>query len=324
MKVVLPGGSGQIGTSLAREFFGRGDEVVVLSRTPQEQPWKTVIWDARTLGPWVEEINGADVVVNLVGRKVHCRYTPPHRREMLESRVDSTRVLAQAIVSVATPPSVWLQASTATIYAHRYDAANDEADGVIGGNEPGVPASWRNSVDIAQAWEAAATAFMLPKTRLVLMRSAMVMSPARGGIFDVLLRLVRVGLGGRAGSGNQYMSWIHDKDFARAIFWAIEHSELSGPVNFASPHPLTNDAFMKALRKAWGISIGLPAAHWMVELGALWMQTESELVLKSRRVVPRKLLESGFSFHYPEWPAAARNLCCAWEAVTHARDADPG
>jgi len=240
MKIVIPGGSGQVGTLLARTFVADGHEAVVLSRRPDRSVARAVGWDAKSMGTWVEEIDGADVVVNLAGRSVNCRYGRANRKAILDSRVDSTRVVGKAIAKVERPPRVWLQASTATIYSHRYEGANDEVDGILGGNEKNAPATWRFSIDVAKAWEEAAREVELPRTRLVLLRSAMTMSPDRGGIFDVLLGLVRRGLGGTCGDGRQYVSWIHEQDFVRAIYWLIEHNEMAGPVNLASPQPLTN------------------------------------------------------------------------------------
>lgn len=316
MKIVIPGGTGQVGALLARSFHARGDEVVVLSRAPARAPWRTVPWDAVSVGPWAHELEGADVVINLAGRNVNCRYTPENRRAIMDSRVRSTRAVGAAIARAQRPPRVWLQASTATIYAHRYDAPNDEASGIIGGAEPGAPPGWRFSIAVARAWEQAALAAHTPHTRTVLLRSAMVMSPDRGGIFDTLLRLARFGLGGPAGDGRQYVSWLHDEDFVRAIDWLIAHDELSGPVNLAAPEPLPYEAFMRALRQAWGMPVGLPATRWMVELGAWLLRTESELPLKSRRVAPARLLESGFAFRWPTWPEAARELCRRWRHGT--------
>ncbi len=224
----------------------------------------------------------------------------------------STRILGEAIAHASRPPQVWLQASTATIYAHRYDAPNDEATGVLGGSEPNASSTWRFSIDVAMAWERALNNAVTPHTRKVLMRSAMIMSPDRGGIFDALLRLVRFGLGGRVGNGRQYVSWIHDQDFARAVVWLIEHAELSGAVNLASPNPMPYAEFMRTLRAAWGIPFGLPATRWMLEIGAFFLRTESELVLKSRRVIPARLLQSGFAFQFPTWVEAARDLCTRW------------
>jgi uncharacterized protein (TIGR01777 family) len=312
MKIVIPGGSGQVGTLLAKAFSQDGNDVVVLSRQPRSAPWRVVGWDAETLGAWAAEIDGADVVINLAGRSVNCRYNAKNRRQIVESRVNATRAVGKAIAKAARPPRVWLQASTATIYAHRYDAPNDETTGVVGGSEVGAPDTWRFSVHVAKAWEQACNAFALPQTRKVLLRSAMTMSPDAGGIFDVLLGLVRRGLGGTSGDGRQFVSWIHDQDFIRAVYWLIHRPELAGPINLASPNPLPNAAFMRILRDAWGTGIGLPATRWMLEMGAFFMRTETELVLKSRWVVPRRLLESGFEFQFPQWTEAASDLCRRW------------
>ena len=312
MKVVIPGGAGQVGTLLARDFQARGHDVVVLSRKPASAPWRLAAWDGRTLGAWAAELDGADVVINLAGRSVNCRYNAANRQEILDSRVHSTHAVGRAIARAARPPRVWLQASTATVYAHRYEAPNDEATGVVGGSEPDAPDAWRFSVDVAKAWERTLEEEAVPHTRKVALRSAMTMSPDRGGVFDVLLALVRRGLGGTAGDGWQYVSWIHDHDFVRAVAWLIEHEEVAGPVNLAAPNPVPNAAFMRALREAWGARFGLPAARWMLEVGAWLLGTETELVLKSRRVVPGRLLAAGFVFDFPTWPEAARDLCGRW------------
>lgn len=315
MRIVLPGGSGQVGTLLARAFHAAGHQVTVLSRsgarTDREVcPWRVVPWDGKTLSEtWTAEIDGADVVINLAGRSVNCRYTAANKEAILASRVDSTRVVGEAIARAKQPPAVWLQMSTATIYAHRYDAPNDEHSGIIGGTEPDVPKGWKFSIDVAQAWEETLNSAKTPYTRKVALRSAMVMSPDKGGVFDTLLTLVRLGLGGASGNGRQYVSWIHETDFVRAVLFLIEHGEIDGAVNLASPSPLPNAAFMKAIRAAWGMPVGLPAMDWMLEIGARVLQTEPELVLKSRRVVPTRLLECGFTFQYGEWGNAAKELC---------------
>lgn len=308
MKIVIPGGSGQVGTVLARHFHGRGDEVVVTSRSPGRAPWQVVPWNPRV-------VDGADVVINLVGRSVNCRYNPKNRREIMESRLDSTRSLGEAILASPDPPRLWLQASTATIYAHRYDAANDEVDGIVGGSEPGAPDTWRFSIEVATNWEKTAVSYRSPRTRQVLMRSAITLSPDRGGAFNLLLSLVRFGLGGTNGDGRQYVSWVHDLDFVRAVDWLIEHEELQGPINIAAPHPLPNRDFMLALRDAYGMPFALPSTEWMLEIGAFFLRTETELILKSRRVVPRLLQESGFEFRFPEFPEAARDLVRRWRSL---------
>jgi uncharacterized protein len=308
VKFVIPGGSGQVGTILARALHADEHDVVVLSRKPVAAPWRTAPWDGQSLGPWAAEIDGTDVVINLAGRSVNCRYTRANMDAIMDSRVDSTRAVGEAIARASRPPRLWLQASTATIYSHRFDAANDEFTGIIGGSEPGVPAYWKWSIDVARAWEKTQADANTPHTRKVAMRAAMVMSPDRGGIFDTLLRLVKLGLGGTAGSGRQYVSWVHEADFVGAVRWIIEHEQLSGAVNIAAPDPLPYVEFMRALRRAAGVPIGLPATEWMLKLGAIVMRTDVELILKSRRVISGRLMKDGFTFKFPEWESAARDL----------------
>ncbi|HVH13546.1 MAG TPA: TIGR01777 family oxidoreductase [Longimicrobium sp.] len=307
MKIVVPGGTGQIGRILVQALRSRGDEVVVLSRVPGREP-REVTWDGRTLGTWASEVDGADAVINLAGRSVNCRYHKANLTEMLASRIDSTRAVARAIEAASRPPRVWLQASTATIYAHRFDAPNDEATGIIGGNEPDVPGYWRFSIEIAEAWERELAAANTPHTRKVAMRMAIVMAPDADGTFGILHRLTRLGLGGAIAGGEQYMSWIHDRDLARAVLWLLEREDVEGAVNLAAPEPLPQREFMRALRAAAGVPIGLSATRWMVEIAAAVHRTDSELLLKSRRVTPARLLDAGFRFDFPAWPAAARDL----------------
>lgn len=317
MKIVIAGGSGQVGNVLARAFHRDGHKVFVLSRQPKAAPWPTVIWDGRSLGKWTEVVENTDVIINLAGRSVNCRYGPRNRREIIDSRINSTRVIGEALRCTEHPPRVWLQASTATIYEHRFDAPNDEATGILGGSEPNAPDTWQFSIEVAKAWEQATQTFLpLPKTRLVLMRSAIIMSADRGGAFDLLLRLVRLGLGGQNGNGRQYISWIHETDFVRAIYWLIDHDSLSGTVNLAAPQPLPNRDFMRILRQAWGIPLGLPSTNWMLEIGAFLLRTETELILKSRRVVPTRLSQTGFTFQFSEWIEAAPDLCARWRERT--------
>ncbi|MFF7871253.1 TIGR01777 family oxidoreductase [Streptomyces qaidamensis] len=306
MKFVMPGGTGQVGTVLKRALSAAGHDVVVLSRHPGGPG--EVYWDGATPGSWAAEIDGCDVVVNLAGRSVNCRYTPANLRQMMDSRVHSARVVGEAIAAASRPPRLWLQMSTATVYAHRFDAANDEATGVIGGTEPDAPGYWGYSVDIAKAWERELESADTPHTRKVALRAAMVMSPDQGGVFDVLLRLARLGLGGPVAGGGQYVSWIHDRDFVRAVEFLVARDDIEGPVNLAAPGPVPQRAFMRALRAASGVPVGLPATRWMAELGAFVLRSDTELLLKSRRVVPGRLLEAGFAFAHPEWSQAADDL----------------
>ncbi len=314
LRLVLPGGSGQIGSLLARHFHAQGHAVTVLSRKPVPAPWRVVDWDAAALGSWCDELEDADVLINLTGRSVNCRYNKANRREIMESRTKPTRLLAEAFRRLTQPPRLWMNASTATIYRHAMDRAMDETTGEIGGNEADAPASWRFRIEVATRWEESFFGAETPQTRKVGLRAAVVMSPDRGGIFDVFAGLVRSGLGGTVSSGMQYVSWIHDVDFARAIEYLIARGDIEGVVNVVAPTPLPNRDFMRALREAFGVRIGLPASKWMLEVGTILLRTEPELVLKSRRVIPGRLLDAGFQFNFPAWPEAARDLVRRWRA----------
>jgi len=308
MRIVITGGSGQVGRILARHFHARGDAVVVVARHVDPAPWPTIGWDGRHAGDWVDALDGADVLINLAGRSVNCRYNQANRREIKASRLITTRLVGDAIAQASRPPAVWMNASTATIYTHVTDRPMDDVDGVIGGREPGLPSTWAFSYDVATSWEGAFFQADTPHTRKLALRSAMVMSPDKGGVFDTLLNLVRLGLGGSSGSGRQFVSWVHDVDFVRAIEFLIGRSGIDGCVNVTAPNPLSNRDFMAALRRAYGAPVGLPATSWMLEIGAVFLRTETELILKSRRVVPRRLLEAGFDFRFPAWSEAAADL----------------
>ena len=312
MKIVIAGGSGQVGTILARHFHREGHQVIVLSRHTRNAPWQTIAWDGATPGPWTAHLDTSDVWINLAGRSVNCRYNRQNRRDIFESRVRSTAVLHEALAELERPPAVWLNASTATIYRHALDRDMEEATGELGGNEPGAPRAWNFSIEVAKAWEQAFFSVETPGTRQVALRSTVILSPDRGGIFDVLLRLARYGLGGTNLPGTQFVSWIHEDDFIRAVEFLIATPSLAGPVNLASPHPLPNRQFLRILRRAWGAGVGLPTLPWMLEIGTFLLRTESEMVLKSRRVVPGRLLKAGFKFRYPTWEEAAPDLVVRW------------
>ncbi len=311
MKIIIPGGTGQVGQILARNFLKQGHEVVLFSRSKNPTlAGRIVNWDGETTeGNWVQELEGADVLLNMAGFTVNCRYNKTNQERILESRTRSTKILREAVQSLATPPPVWMNASTATIYRHALDRPMDEATGELGGNEPGAPPKWNFSIKVAKEWEREFFKGELPGVRRVALRSAMTMSPDKGGVFDVMRGLVAVGLGGTNGSGKQYVSWIHEADFIEAIQFILAHEELDGPINLCAPNPLPNADFMRTLRNAYGAPIGLPATAWMMEIGAIFLKTETELVMKSRRVVPGRLLGAGFKFQYPDWKPAAEDLC---------------
>lgn len=306
MHIVIPGGSGQVGTLLTRALRKEGHRVTTIGRGECSE--EHLSWDGRSLGPWASSLEGADAVVNLAGRSVNCRYSEENLKAMMDSRVDSTKVVGEAISRCKVPPPVWLQMSTATIYSHRFEAANDEETGIIGGAEEGVPTYWARSVAIAKAWENALEQAPTPRTRKVALRTSMVMSADQDGIFDVLMGMVRRRLGGPIGGGKQYVSWIHGEDFVSAVMALIADTSMHGAVNLAAPNPLPQREFMRALRDAAGVGLGLPASAWMAKVGAVFMRTDAELLLKSRRVVPGRLLNAGFVFRFPAWPAAAAHL----------------
>jgi len=305
-RMILAGGSGFLGRVLAAHFKKCGYEITVLARTPKAtcEDIRTVSWDACTPGDWARELEGAAVVINLTGRSVNCRYNAHNRREIMESRIDSTRVIGGAIAKCKTPPPVWLNASTATIYKHNFGPAWGEAGEIAGTPE----AKDEFSIEVATAWERAFNETQTPRTRKVALRAAMVLGTGGNSVFPALHRLTRCGLGGRMGNGRQYVSWIHENDFCRAIEWLIARDDFSGPVNICAPNPLTNAEMMKIFREVCGVPVGLPAAEWMLEIGAFFLRTETELLIKSRRVAPKRLVESGFTFEFPFMRAAVEEL----------------
>jgi uncharacterized protein (TIGR01777 family) len=320
LRIVLPGGSGQVGQMLARHFQEQGHHVTVLTRGPYSAPWQTVHWDGESAGDWTETLEGADVCINLAGRSVNCRYNAANRRAIYESRIQSTRLLGRVIAGLSAPPRVWMNASAATINPHALDAEGvdlpvGEAAIEAGGEEP-AGERWAErrgfSARVARDWETAFFAAETPRTRKVALRSAVVLSPAQGSAFGVLSNLVRAGLGGTQGSGRQFVCWIHEADYAHAVDFLVAREDLQGAFNLAAPNPLPNREFMAALRWAWDVPNGLPAPSLAIRLGALLMRTEPELVLGSCRAVPGRLLDAGFEFEFPEWSEAAEDLVKQW------------
>jgi uncharacterized protein (TIGR01777 family) len=296
-RIVIAGGSGFLGHALATHFHERGYAVTILTRSPKTtvNGAREIAWDARTIGEWAQELEGVTAVINLTGRSVNCRYHERNRKLILESRVDSTRAIGEAIAKCKMPPRVWLNASTATIYRHTFGPAWDDS-GEIGAT---LEAKDEFSIEVATAWERTLNDAKTPGVRKVAMRSALVLGLGKNSLFPMALWLARFGLGGRMGDGRQFVSWVHAQDFCRAVEWLILHDELTGVVNIATPHPVTNAEMMKLFRDVCGMPIGLPATKWMLEIGAFFLRTETELIIKSRHVVSRRLTESGFTFNFP-------------------------
>jgi hypothetical protein len=304
--MILAGGSGFLGGALAKYFTALKWEVVVLTRHPKPRAdgVREVAWDGETVGTWGRELEGAEAVVNLCGKSVDCRYTAENRKLLIESRTLPTRALGQAIANSQSPPRVWLNSSSATLYKHTLDTAMDE-NGALGA----TPAAKDEfSIEIIRQWESALNEAQTPRTRKTALRTTMVLGMSRNSVVPVLRRLTRLGLGGRMGSGRQFVSWMHQEDFCRAVEWVIAHDELSGPVNFAAPNPLPNAEMMRAFRNLCGVPIGLPATEWMLGIGAFFLRTETELIIKSRRVVPGRLLASGFEFRFPLFRQALADI----------------
>ncbi len=300
-RLVLAGGSGFLGQALAQYFIAKGFDVVVLSRSGlgNKDGIRFLPWDAKTLGEWTEEIDGAYAVINLTGRSVDCRYNETNKAAILSSRLDSTHVIGEAITQCGTPPRIWMNASSATIYRESFDTDMDED--VTDLDTHGF------SENVVLQWEAAQQQYPCPFTRKVALRISIVMGNG-GGAMGPLKMLTGFFLGGRQGPGTQYMSWLHMDDFINSVDFIMQHDTLDGAINICSPNPLPNAACMAALRRAMHRPFGLPHPRWALEIGAFIIRTETELLLKSRRVVPKRLLDAGFEFQYPNIEEAFNDL----------------
>ena len=297
-RLVLAGGSGFLGQCLARDFLAAGGEVDVLTRSPNANlVGRAVGWDGSTVGDWARVLEGAAALVNFTGKSVNCRYTPSNRREILESRLGSVEALGKALNRCTTPPPVCVQAASLAIYGNPGAALCDET----------APPGHGFSVEVCRRWEEAFNTWVVPSTRKVLLRIGFVLGPS-GGALEPLARLARFGLGGRAGTGHQYISWLHVGDLNRMILWAIDSEDAVGTYNATGPAPVTNAEFMATLRRAVGRPWSPPVPAWMVKVGAWAMWTEPELVLTGRRCTPRRATAQGFEFTYPALDAALGDI----------------
>ena len=299
-KLIISGGSGFLGSLLTAYFGNRFEEIVLLSRkkAPPHNHIRTVLWDAKTFSGWEREFEHADVVINMAGRSVDCRYTQKNKDLIMNSRVDSTTIIGKAIEQCKQPPHVWLNSSTATIYRHSLDKEMTERQGEIGTGF---------SVSVAQAWEHAFFTSNTPTTRKVALRTSIVLSK-NGGALLPIKKITQLGLGGKQGDGKQKFSWIHEEDFLRSLDFLIENTTLEGAFNVVAPTPSTNKKLMRTMRTILKMPLGIPAPKPLLEIGAFIIRTETELLLKSRNVIPERLEKAGFTFSHPDLHTALKNL----------------
>jgi len=298
-KIIIAGGSGFLGKSLSSYFTTKGYKVVVLTRQHQldTKYIRYEKWDGKTIGKWVAQLEGAEALINMTGKSVDCRYNHRNKQKIYNSRIDSTYILGEAIDKLENPPLVWINSSSATIYRHTLNKVMDEESGDIGEGF---------SVDVCKKWER--TFFESSnRVRKVALRIGIVLGKTEGAL-QPIKSLARVGLGGEQGSGNQFFSWIHEEDFCRVVDHILNDKSVDGVLNVSSPNPVTNRSIMKAIRKAVGVRFAIPMPKWILEFGAILIRTETELILKSRKVVPKRLVDLGFSFKHPEIEPALRSL----------------
>ena len=289
-KIVIAGGSGFLGKLIAARYYGTDTRIIILTRSPEpdEKNVSFIKWDGKTIGPWAEEISGSDVVINLAGRSVDCRYNEKNKKVIINSRVDSTKVIGKAIQTAVVPTKLWVNASTSAVYGDSGEEIMTEASPLAEGFSPGV----------CKIWEKTFNEIETPGTRKAVLRIALVLG-REGGVLKPFLKIARLGLGGTIGSGKQYISWIHEEDFVRVIDFVIAKDEIEGMMIVAGPEPVTNKEFMKTIRQAAGMPIGIPSPSFLVEIGTFILRTESELLLMGRRVMPERLIDKGFEFKYP-------------------------
>jgi uncharacterized protein (TIGR01777 family) len=299
-KIILAGGNGQLGKAIAGYYKDLAEQVIILSRkaAPEKGNIKTLVWDGRTHGPWVKELENADLLVNLCGKNVNCRYTQKNREEIIRSRVEPTRLLGKVVDELINPPKLWINAASATIYRHAEDRPQDEETGEIG---------YGFSIDVCKQWEQAFFNMETPHTRKVALRTSIVLGRNEGAL-PRLINLVKAGMGGHQGDGQQYVSWIHEQDVVKCTEWLLQHPDVNGIINCTAPNPIKNTDLMKELRHACGVPFGLPAPAWLLEMGAALIGTETELILKSRWVLPKRLLDAGFKFQFARVEHAIKDI----------------
>lgn len=295
-KIIIAGGTGFLGKALEQYFLNRGDAVYILTRQPKAP--NHIKWDAITKGVWANTLEGANLLINLTGKSVDCRYTDKNKREILHSRIESTKVLNEVIQQLEKPPSVWINAGSATIYDHAEEHLNTETNGIIGNDF---------SMNVCKQWEAEFFKTSIPQVRKIVIRTSIVLGKD-GGAYPKIKQITQFGLGGKQGKGTQKVSWIHIADFCRAVQFLIENDNVSGKVNVTAPQPESNKSLMKLFRKKVNVPFGLSQPAFLLAIGAWLLRTETELLLKSRNVYPEKLLDNGFTFRFPKLSLAVDNL----------------
>jgi len=296
MKIIIAGGTGFLGESLEKYFVNKNYEVKILTRTPKRK--NEIFWDAKTIGNWKNELKNTDVLINLAGKSVDCRYNDKNKKEIYNSRISSTKVLQQAINECQNPPKIWLNASSATIYVHSETHLNTERNGIIGDDF---------SMNICKSWEKEFFKTENQNIRKVALRTSIVLGK-NGGAFPKFKQITKLGLGGKQGRGNQMMSWIHIDDFCEAVNFIIQNEKLEGAINITAPKPFSNKQMMNQLQKKLKVPFGIPSSIWLLELASIFIKTETELMLKSRNGYPEVLLENGFKFRYPSFDNALNQL----------------
>jgi uncharacterized protein (TIGR01777 family) len=298
-KLIIAAGTGFLGQVLVNHFKDKFEEIVILTRGKSKtiDGIQYVNWNAKNFSGWEKELENATILINLAGKSVDCRYTEKNKKEILLSRIESTKILNKAVLNCKNPPKNWLNSSTSTIYRFSLDKQMDEIDGKIGNDF---------SINVALSWEKAFFKTETPRTMKTALRTSIVLGK-NGGAFIPLKTLAKIGFGGKQGKGNQFISWIHEEDFANAIDFIIQ-KEISGIINIVSPQPIRNVDFMMKLRKAVRFPFGIPMNTFLLEIGSFFIRTETELVLKSRNVIPKRLLENGFQFKFGNIDETFQNL----------------
>ena len=299
-KIILAGGNGYMGQVFAEYYRNLAAEIIILSRRPADKQGDitTLVWNGVNEGEWGSSLDGADLLINLCGKNVNCRYTAKNKAEIINSRIHPTKLLGDVIANLQSPPKLWINITSATIYRHAEDRPQDEETGEIG---------YGFSIDVCRQWEQTFFETSTPNTRKIALRMGIVLG-SRDGAFPRLLNLVKFGLGGRQGDGQQYVSWVHEQDAAKCTEWLMQHKELEGVINCTAPEAVKNAEFMKLIRNAYGVPFGLPSPAWLLELGAVVIGTETELILKSRWVAPKLLVDSGYSFIFPKAAHAIKDI----------------